>query len=144
MPAGNKRSERRGGYREGAGAKPFDLDIALIEKLCRRLCTDVEIAGHLGIKIRCCQNHKARPEVERGRANAFISIRSKQFQMMEQGSVPMAIFLGKTQLGQRESVEIIDSRPKTYKYTWVGKKKEEQKTIDATAEVVVDNTENVQ
>ena len=52
-----------------------------------------------------------RPEfaeiIEHGRSDGMLSVRRKQFEIMEGGNPTMAIWLGKQLLGQRDQIDTI-------------------------------------
>jgi hypothetical protein len=105
----------RGGKRPGAGRKPVQIDLIQLEKLCSMLCTDVEIAGYLGVSVRTIEKKRKCPEfaevMNRGEAKGRISVRRHQFQLLEKGNASIAIWLGKQVLGQRDVTPIELSGP---------------------------------
>lgn len=98
-------------------ARPrIDIDEDNFKKLCGLQCTLSEIASF----FRCSEDtveRWCRRELKMSFAEAFkmhsaggkISLRRWQFKMAEH-SVPMAIWLGKQYLGQRDSQEIVLDR----------------------------------
>jgi hypothetical protein len=103
-----ERNLMSGGARAGAGRKATPIDLIGLEKLCAMHCSDEEIAGWFGVSVRTIQNRRKQPKfgdvMRRGKAKGGISIRRAQMQMVEDGSVPMAVWLGKNMLGQRDTV----------------------------------------
>lgn len=87
-----------------------DVEISLkdVRKLARLQCTREEAAAFLGIRKQTfntlIQNdERVRDAWEQGKQLGKISLRRKQFKLADD-SAPMAIFLGKQYLGQREIV----------------------------------------
>ena len=81
------------------------------EKLCKMQCTLVEIAGFFDcsedtIERWCKKNYKGRTFADvykKKSASGKISLRRKQFQTaIDEGNVPMLIWLGKQYLDQKE------------------------------------------
>jgi hypothetical protein len=97
-----------GGARAGAGRKAAPIDLIGLEKLCAMHCSDEEIAGFFSVSVRTIQKRRKQPEfgtvMRRGKAKGSISVRRAQMRMVEDGSVPMAIWLGKNVLGQRDTI----------------------------------------
>jgi hypothetical protein len=104
-----------GGSRPGAGRKPVELDVDLLEKLSAIGCTFEEIAAVSQCTIRTFERHAKKlpyaDAIARGRAKQKISVRRQQMSLLAAGNVPMAIFLGKVLLGQREVNEVQVSGP---------------------------------
>lgn len=94
------------------GRPRIELDSAEIEKLCRLNCTMDEIAAFFGcstdtIERRMKEDEDLKLAIERGRATGKISLRRKQFQILEDSnSASMAIWLGKQLLGQRDNLDV--------------------------------------
>ena len=87
-----------------------DVEISLrdVRKLARLQCTREEAAAFLGIRKQTFNalieaNEKVKEAWEQGKQLGKISLRRKQFKLADD-SAPMAIFLGKQYLGQREIV----------------------------------------
>jgi len=98
---------------EGGGRPFIEISLDELEKLSRLNCTVEEIAAFFNVSKRTIEYRMEndpdfKEMVERGRSNGKLSVRRKQFQHLEENSVPMAIFLGKVLLGQRETVEQIN------------------------------------
>lgn len=72
-------------------------------------CTQEEIASFFKVSVSTIKRLAATPEVrdilDRGAALGRISLRRQQFRLLKAGSVPMAIWLGKQILGQRDKVD---------------------------------------
>ena len=90
------------------GRKPVQINLVELEKLAAMDCTDEEIAGWFEVSTRTIESRRKRPEfaaaIARGRARGRISLRRKQFQILEAGNPTMAVWLGKQILGQRDVV----------------------------------------
>jgi hypothetical protein len=99
-----------GGKRNGAGRKPVQIDLVELEKLCSLHCTDEDIAAFFGVSVRTIETRRKKLEfkeaMNRGRAKGSISLRRSQMKLVEQGSAPMAIWLGKQWLHQRDVTPI--------------------------------------
>ena len=98
---------------EGGGRPFIEIDLAELEKLCRLNCTVEEVAAFFGVSKRTIEyrienDPQFKELIEQGRANGKLSVRRKQFQHLEDDNVPMAIFLGKVLLGQRETTEQVN------------------------------------
>jgi hypothetical protein len=140
--AGKKK--RSGGARPGAGAPRAEIDIDQIEKLCMLDCTDDDLAGQFSVSLQTIHRLKENPEVlaamERGRAKGRVSLRRLQYVAAQNGNTAMLIFLGKTRLGQKETLTIEDKRvPAAIRYGWVAetpKQIEKAETEPITAEFV--------
>ena len=91
-----------------AGRPKKEIDYTTVEKLANIQCTQDEIASFLGISTRTLQRDDQFMELfNRGRENGKMSLRRIQWKHAEK-SVPMAIWLGKQYLGQRDKVEYTD------------------------------------
>ena len=91
-----------------AGRPKKEIDYTTVEKLANIQCTQDEIASFLGISTRTLQRDERFMELfNRGRENGKMSLRRIQWKHAEK-SVPMAIWLGKQYLGQRDKVEYTD------------------------------------
>ena len=91
-----------------AGRPKKEIDYTNVEKLVNIQCTQDEIASFLGISTRTLQRDEQFMELfNRGRENGKMSLRRMQWKHAEK-SVPMAIWLGKQYLGQRDKVEYTD------------------------------------
>ena len=100
----------RGGSRDKAGRKPAQIDLLELEKLCSLHCTDEEIAAWFNVSERTIRNRRKQPEfarvMRRGKAKGCISVRRAQMRLLEAGTGPVTIWLGKTLLGQRDTMQI--------------------------------------
>jgi len=96
-----------GGTREGAGRKAVEIDPVQLEKLCVMQASDEDLAGYFNVSVRTIQNRRKQPGtaevMRRGNARGRINIRGAQMRMLEKGNPSMGIWLGKCQLGQRET-----------------------------------------
>jgi hypothetical protein len=96
----------RGGMRRGAGRKRIEIDLEQMEKLSALQCTDEEMAALLGVSTRTIESRRKDPEfaqaMERGKAKGRISVRRAQMKLLDAGNAPMAIWLGKQMLDQRD------------------------------------------
>ena len=76
-------------------------------KLVSMGCTYPEIAGWFGVSERTVERWAASEErkgiFESGRANMKISLRRAQLEAATNGNAAMLIWLGKTQLGQKDT-----------------------------------------
>ena len=96
-----------------AGRPKKEIDYVTVEKLANIQCTQDEIASFLGISTRTLQRDEQFMELfNRGRENGKMSLRRMQWKHAEK-SVPMAIWLGKQYLGQRDKVEYTDDGMKS-------------------------------
>lgn len=99
-----------GGNRPGAGRKPAQIDLVQLEKLCAMQCTDAEIAAWFKVTTRTLESRRKQAKfghvMERGRALGRISVRRHQLKLVEGGNAMMAVWLGKTLLGQRDTLQI--------------------------------------
>ena len=94
------------------GRKLIEIDRTQFEKLCQIQCTLDEIAGWFNCSTDTIERWCVREYREKFAgiykiysANGKISLRRNQFRMAE-NSVPMAIWLGKQYLGQRDGFEV--------------------------------------
>ena len=109
----------RGGKQPGAGRPPVGIDKGELEKLCSLQCTQDEIAAYFKVSRRTietyAQKEDYRPIFEQARELGKISVRRKQYQLLEQGNVTMAIWLGKQVLGQKDRYDVghggVDGKP---------------------------------
>ena len=94
------------------GRPKTEIDLVELEKVCRLNCTMPEIAFYFNMPLRTLEDkytndQKIRETIQKGRATGMLSLRRKQIQIMnETNSTPMAIWLGKQILGQRDRHEI--------------------------------------
>ena len=109
-----------GGIREGAGRKAVKIDLLELEKLCSMLCSDEDIASWYGVSVRTIKYRRKEPEFSnamlRGKTRGCVSIRRAQMKLLEAGNATMAVWLGKSELGQRDSSSIrmvLNSVPST-------------------------------
>lgn len=88
-----------------AGRPKIEIDYATVEKLANIQCTQEEIASFLGISSRTLlRDEKFKELFAKGRENGKMSLRRIQWKHAEK-SVPMAIWLGKQYLGQKDVIE---------------------------------------
>ena len=84
----------------------------LIEKLSALMCTDEEIAGILDVSVDTLTNKNNKEAFseykKKGQSRGKLSLRRNQFKLAEK-SAPMAIFLGKNYLGQKDNIEFVDN-----------------------------------
>lgn len=115
-------------------ARPLKIiDWNLVEKLCALQCTGEEIASALDVDYDTLQRAIKR-EFDSSFADYFkkhsakgrMSLRRKQFEVAQSGSIPMLIWLGKQYLEQHDKHEapitIEDDREITINVRRVGKK----------------------
>ena len=88
-----------------AGRPKKEIDYVTVEKLANIQCTQEEIASFLGISSRTLlRDEKFKELFAKGRENGKMSLRRIQWKHAEK-SVPMAIWLGKQYLGQKDAIE---------------------------------------
>jgi hypothetical protein len=91
------------------GTITHKIDMEEVEKLAAIGCTQAEMAEWFGCSIATIERRLADPDnhviYRRGCARMVVSIRRQQIAIMMAGSAPMAIFLGKQYLGQRDKIE---------------------------------------
>lgn len=88
-----------------AGRPKKEINYETVEKLANIQCTQEEIASFLGISTRTLQRDEQFMELfAKGRENGKMSLRRIQWKHAEK-SVPMAIWLGKQYLGQKDIIE---------------------------------------
>jgi len=114
-----------GGTREGAGRKAAQIDLIELEKLCTMLCSDEQIAGWFGVSVRTLQNRRKQPTFAqvmcRGKARGCINVRRAQMRLLDAGNATMGVWLGKSELGQRDTTSIRMVLPKIRTAQDVGK-----------------------
>lgn len=103
------------------GRPNIEFDYEQFERLCEYHCTLNEIAGIMDVSEdtveRACKKKykKTFAEVFRLKASkGKMSLRRTQYQMAMNGSVPMAIWLGKNWLKQAERIEHIEEKKNSY------------------------------
>jgi hypothetical protein len=95
------------------GRPKIDINLDELERLSALNCTMPELAAFFKIPLRTLEDRftndpKVRDCIERGREVGKLSIRRKQIQIMnDTNSVPMAIWLGKQLLGQRDKHDVV-------------------------------------
>ena len=88
-----------------AGRPKKEIGYTTVEKLANIQCTQEEIASFLGISSRTLlRDEKFKELFTKGRENGKMSLRRIQWKHAEK-SVPMAIWLGKQYLGQKDVIE---------------------------------------
>ena len=88
-----------------AGRPKKEIDYDVVEKLAKFQCTQEEIASFLDISTRTLQRDEYFMELfNKGRESGKMSLRRIQWKHAEK-SVPMAIWLGKQYLGQKDIIE---------------------------------------
>ena len=88
-----------------AGRPKKQIDYTAVEKLANIQCTQEEIASFLGVSSRTLlRDEKFKELFSKGRENGKMSLRRIQWKHAEK-SVPMAIWLGKQYLGQKDIIE---------------------------------------
>jgi hypothetical protein len=105
-----------GGIREGAGRKAVKIDLVELEKLCYLQCSDENIASWYGVSVRTIKYRRKETEfanaMRRGKTRGFVNIRRAQMKLLEEGNAAMAVWLGKSELGQRDTSSIRMTLPK--------------------------------
>ena len=95
------------------GRPRIDINLDELERLSALNCTMPELAAFFKIPLRTLEDRftndpKVRESIERGREVGKLSVRRKQIQIMnDTNSVPMAIWLGKQLLGQRDKHDVV-------------------------------------
>ena len=93
-----------------AGRPKKELTPGELEKLVAMGCTDVEIAAWFSCNVRTIERKRQEPEYkeifDNARAVTHVSLRRAQLQAALKGNTSMLIWLGKTMLGQKESVAL--------------------------------------
>ena len=99
-----------GGSRKGAGRKAKPIDLMELEKLCLMHCTDDEIASWFGVSIRTIQSRRRQQRfaetMRRGKARGSINIRRAQLRLLDAGNATIAVWLGRTILGQKDALQL--------------------------------------
>ena len=95
-----------------AGRPATDIDLDELRKLMALSCTQIEIASFFDCDRKTLQRRiKDDPEfaeiIEHGRADGMLSVRRKQFEIMESGNASMAIWLGKNLLSQTDQINTV-------------------------------------
>jgi IS30 family transposase len=90
-----------------AGRPKLEIDSDQVRKLAALHCTVDEIADILNCGRDTIYRH-CREELDRGRAEGRMRLRTMQFKSAQSGSASMLIWLGKQILGQRDQQEIIN------------------------------------
>lgn len=95
------------------GRPKFQIDYEAVQKLSSMMCTQEEIASFLGCDVRTLQRDEEFCRVYKdGREKGKMSLRRMQWKLAEKNT-SMAIFLGKQYLGQRDNIEIDNSKELT-------------------------------
>jgi hypothetical protein len=99
-----------GDGRPKRGRPKKKIDPAAVMKLAALHCTHREMADFFEVSPATMESRLQQPKyrkaLDAGIADFKISIRHKQRELMEQGNVAMCIWLGKQQLGQRNTLEL--------------------------------------
>jgi hypothetical protein len=108
-----KGSVKKVAAKKAVGRPKVEINLEELERLSALNCTMPELAAYFKVPLRTLEDRftndsKVRMCIERGREIGKLSIRRKQLQIMnETNSVPMAIWLGKQLLGQRDKHDVI-------------------------------------
>lgn len=103
------------------GRPKTKLDLDALEKLCQLSCTMPEISAYFDIPLRTLEDKytndiAVRTIINKGRNIGKLSLRRKQMQILhDTNSVPMAIWLGKQLLGQRDKHDVVTEDKSTSK-----------------------------
>lgn len=100
-PAPKRRAPRK--VTGKVGAPPLDIDPDQVYELAKIDCTTPEIAAAVGCSEDTLERNFA-GMLEKGRRECHRSIRRQQYKLAMDGNPTMLIWLGKVQLGQRETV----------------------------------------
>ena len=119
-----------GGKRAGAGRKPSSIALGELEKLCGLQCTDEDVAGFFGVKVRTIERRRQREPafaaaMERGRAKGRVSVRRLLHVQAFKGNSAALIFLAKNVLDYRDArtagaIPINNGRDLTKDNGWSG------------------------
>ena len=95
-----------------AGRPRTEIDLDELRKLLKLHCTIAEIAAFFGCNKKTIERRMSDDEefaeiIEHGRSDGMLSVRRKQFEIMEGGNPTMAIWLGKQLLGQRDQIDTV-------------------------------------
>lgn len=96
------------------GGRPkLKIDYSLVEKLASIQCTQEEISDILEISVRTLLRDKKFCHIyKKGLGTGKMSLRRKQWTAIENGSVPMMIFMGKQILGQSDTPQEVEIKKK--------------------------------
>ena len=125
-------SGRLGGYREGAGRKPHELDLKAIEALAGIGGTLEEISAVFSHSLSGIKKRKdIMAAVQRGREQGKATLRRMQWEAAKEGNAAILIWLGKQMLGQKDKHEIggLDGAPVSIEVHFVDHR---PKMIDVT------------
>ena len=121
---------RHGGKRAGAGRKPSNLDLGELERLCGLQCTDEDVSGFFGVKVRTIERRRQKEPafaaaMDRGRAKGRVSLRRLLHVQAFKGNTAALIFLGKNVLDYRDArtagaIPINNGRDLTKRDGWSG------------------------
>jgi len=89
------------------GRPKAEIDMSLLEELCKIQCTQGEIASCLGVSLATLKNRMNDDDeflatYIKGRDQGRMSIRRKQYSVADAGNVTMLIWLGKQYLEQKD------------------------------------------
>jgi hypothetical protein len=105
------------------GRPKTEIDSEKLEELSALNCTMPEIAAYFRVPLRTLEDRVRADQnlkdiIEKGRKDGMISVRRKQFQIMDQdNNVTMAIWLGKQLLGQRDKHDVVTEDKSSQKLT---------------------------
>tara|TARA_R100000329_G_C7604537_1_gene214470 strand:+ start:1193 stop:1594 length:402 start_codon:yes stop_codon:yes gene_type:complete len=105
------------------GRPKTHIDEVELKRVCVLQLTMPEIAAYFDIPLRTLEDRvKAEPKlkeiIQNGRERGKISVRRKQFQIMdEDNNATMAIWLGKQLLGQRDKHDLVTEDKSSEKLT---------------------------
>jgi hypothetical protein len=92
------------------GAFTHKIPMEEVEKLASIGATQPEMAAWFGVSLSTIEKRLAQEPnhiaLEKGMAKFKLSVRRKQAQLLEEGNVTMAIWLGKQALGQRDQTSL--------------------------------------
>ena len=99
---------QHGGKRAGAGRKPSSIDLGELERLCGLQCTDEDVSGFFGVKVRTIERRRQKEPafaaaMDRGRAKGRVSLRRLLHVQAFKGNTAALIFLGKNVLDYRDT-----------------------------------------
>jgi IS30 family transposase len=102
------------------GRPKIEINQTEFEKLCALQCTLIEVAEWFNcsedtIERWCKRNYlETFAEVYKKKSSSGkVSLRRKQFELAMEGSIPLLIWLGKTVLGQKETVVQVQQQTQT-------------------------------
>jgi len=130
-----------GGKRKGAGRKVIPIDLLELEKVCSLHCSDEDVAFYFRVSVQTIVNRRKQPAfaaaMDRGTAMARLKVRRAQMKLLEEGNATMAVWLGKSMLGQRETSSMRMVLPRNRGARDMGKAAEKVKQAAARGKITL-------